>query len=53
MADAGGAEDDENSLNSLDRQGSYNAAKDIVDTKAEEPRGESKEALELKRGLWV
>ena len=51
VADAGDAEDDGNSLNSLDRKGSsYNGANDIVYTKTE---GESKEALQLQRDLLV
>ena len=52
VADAGDIEDDENIPNSLDRKGSsYNAAKDMVDTQAEDPRGESIKALELQRDL--
>ena len=46
MADAGDAEDDENIPNSLDRKGSScNAGRDMVGTQAEDPHGESKEAL--------
>ena len=49
VEDAG---DDGNIPNSLDRKGSsYNAAKDMVGTQAEDLRGESKEALALQRPL--
>jgi hypothetical protein len=45
VADAG---DDGNIQNSLDRKGSsYNAAKDMAGTQAEDPREESTEALGL------
>ena len=50
VADAVDAVDDGNNPNSFDRKGSsYNAAKDMAGTRAEDPRVESKEALMLQR----
>jgi hypothetical protein len=49
VADAG---DDGNIPNSLDRKGSsYNVGKDMAGRQAEDPREESKEALELQKLL--
>jgi hypothetical protein len=54
VADVGDVEHDENNPNSLDRKGSsYNAAKYMAGTQAEDRRGESKEALGLQRDLIV
>ena len=50
----GDAGDDGNIRNSLDRKGSsYNAAKDMAGTQAEDPREESKETLGLQRHLFT